>query len=190
MHQRAVADRILDQESRSRRHLVVSLSGAHAYGFPSPDSDLDLKAIHVAPTEQLLGLSPPSSSAPDRLEVVEGVEIDYSCNEVQPALVGILQGNGNFIERVLSRFVLRSSPEHAELRELVGRCLSRRLQRHYRGFATGQLREWERDGFRSAKRLLYVLRTTLTGTHALLTGEIERDVTRLLDPYGWAKRKP
>ena len=183
--QRAVADRVLDQESASRRHLIVSLSGAHAYGFPSPDSDLDLKAIHVAPTEQFLGLSPPASSAPDRIEVVDGVEIDYSSHEVQLALVGILQGNGNFIERVLSRFTLRSSPEHAELRGLVRGSLSRRLHRHYRGFATGQLREWEKDGFRSAKKLLYVLRTTLTGTHALLTGEIETDVTRLLDAYGF-----
>ena len=31
--------------------MVVLLSGAHAYGFPSPDSDLDLKAIHLADTE-------------------------------------------------------------------------------------------------------------------------------------------
>jgi predicted nucleotidyltransferase len=183
--QRAVADRVLDQESAARRHLVVSLSGAHAYGFPSPDSDLDLKAIHVAATEQLLGLSPPPPNAPDRIEVVDGIEIDYSSNEIQPALVGILQGNGNFIERVLSRFVLRSSPEHEALREIVARSLSRRLHRHYRGFAAGQLREWEKDGFRSAKKLLYVFRTTLTGTHALLTGEIETDVTLLLDQHGF-----
>lgn len=59
------------------------------------------------------------------------------------------------------------------------------MHRHYRGFATGQLREWEKDGFRSAKKLLYVLRTTLTGTHALLTGEIETDVTLLLDAHGF-----
>jgi predicted nucleotidyltransferase len=180
-----VAGRILDQESSTRRHLVVSLSGAHAYGFPSPDSDLDLKAVHVAPTEALLGLSPPAANAPDRIEVVEGVEIDYSSNELQPVLVGILQGNGNFIERILSRFVLRSSPEHESLRPLVTRSLSRRIHRHYRGFATGQLREWEKDGFRSAKKLLYVLRTTLTGTHALLTGAIETDVTVLLDAHGF-----
>jgi predicted nucleotidyltransferase len=185
-HQRAVADRVLDEESASRRHLVVSLSGGHAYGFPSPDSDLDLKAIHVAPTDQLLGLSPPPSNAPDQVSVVDGVEIDYSSNEIQPVLVGILQGNGNFIERVLSRFTLRSSPEHARLQPLISRSLSRRLHRHYRGFATGQLREWEKDGFRSAKKLLYVLRTTLTGTHALLTGEIQTDVTALLDAHGFA----
>jgi predicted nucleotidyltransferase len=183
--QRAAANRLLDEESAHRRHLVVSLSGAHAYGFPSPDSDLDLKAIHIAPTERLLGLSPPPQSAPDRIETLDGVEVDYSSNEIQPALVGILQGNGNFIERVLSRFVLRSSPEHAALREIVKSSLSRRLHRHYRGFATGQLREWEKDGLRSAKKLLYVLRTTLTGTHALLTGEIETDVTLLLDAHGF-----
>src|SRR5690606_22403890 len=45
-HPRAVADRVLDEESARRRHLVIALSGAHAYGFPSPDSDLDLKAVH------------------------------------------------------------------------------------------------------------------------------------------------
>jgi predicted nucleotidyltransferase len=183
--QRAAAARLLDEESAERRHVVVSLSGAHAYGFPSPDSDLDLKAIHVAPTERLLGLSPPPQSAPDRIEVLDGVEVDYSSNEIQPALVGILQGNVNFIDRVLSRFVLRSSPEHDSLREVVKRSLSRRVHRHYRGFATGQLREREKDGFRSAKKLLYVLRTTLTGTHALLTGEIETDVTLLLDAHGF-----
>ena len=184
-HQVAVAGRVLDEEASARRHLVVSLSGGHAYGFPSPDSDLDLKAVHIAATEALLGLAPPAANAPDRIEVIEGVEIDYSSNELQQVIVGVLQGNGNFIERILSRFVLRSSPEQESLKPLVARSLSRRLHRHYRGFASGQLREWEKDGFRSAKKLLYVLRTALTGTHALLTGAIETDVTLLLDAHGF-----
>lgn len=38
----------------------------------------------------------------------------------------------------------------------------------------------------SAKKLLYVLRTTLTGIHLLETGALEADVTRLLDAYGIA----
>src|SRR6266542_6523386 len=96
--QEAVARRVLDEEEQHRRHLVVSLSGAHAYGFPSPDSDLDLKAIHIEPTARLLGLSRPASSA-SRIEVIDGIEIDYTSNEIQQALVGILQGNGNYIER-------------------------------------------------------------------------------------------
>src|SRR3954468_1496225 len=96
--QAEVAGRALDEEGRARRHLVVSLSGAHAYGFPSPDSDLDLKAIHIAPTRALVGLSPPVLHA-NRLEVIEAVEIDYSSNELGGVLAGILAGNGNYVER-------------------------------------------------------------------------------------------
>lgn len=183
-HQRRMADRVLDEESSRRRHLVVSLSGAHAYGFPSPDSDLDLKCIHVEPTAELLALVPKQVRA-ERLEVIEGVEVDYSSNELQPVLLGILQGNGNYLERVLDGIPLRVSEELESLRPRVRAVLSRRLHRHYRGFATSQLREWEKSGFRSAKKLLYVLRTTLTGTHALSTGEIQTDVTALLDRYGF-----
>ena len=36
-HQLTVARKVLAEESARREHLVVSLSGAHAYGFPSPD---------------------------------------------------------------------------------------------------------------------------------------------------------
>ncbi|MBZ4332734.1 DNA polymerase beta superfamily protein [Corallococcus sp. AS-1-12] len=182
-HQERMADRVLDAESLLREHLVISLSGAHAYGFPSHDSDLDLKAIHIAPTAALLGLQPRHVPA-ERLEVLEGVEVDYSSNELQPVLLGILQGNGNYIERVLGAITVRALPELEALRPLVRAVLSRRIHRHYRGFAQGQLREWEKSGFRSVKKLLYVLRTTLTGTHALRTGEVETDVTGLLEPYG------
>jgi hypothetical protein len=187
-HQAHVADRVLDEESARREHLVVSLSGAHAYGFPSPDSDLDLKCVHVAPTANLLRLEQrgPLDST-ERLEVVDGVEIDYSSNELAPVLHGVLQGNGNYVERLLGAHALRASPLLEAVRPLVRRSLSRRMHRHYRGFAYGQLREWEKTGFRSTKKLLYVLRTTLTGTHALLTGEVETDLTALMDRYGFSE---
>ncbi|WP_338867643.1 nucleotidyltransferase domain-containing protein [Myxococcus stipitatus] len=184
-HEQRVADRVLDEESAKREHLVVALSGAHAYGFPSPDSDLDLKSIHVAPTALLLGLQPRQLNA-ERLQVVDGVEVDYSSNELQPVLQGLLQGNGNYLERLLGAIPVRVSAELAPLQPLVRDVLSRRMHRHYRGFAHGQLREWEKSGFRSAKKLLYVLRTTLTGTHLLRTGEVETDVTELLDANGFS----
>src|ERR1700756_2380961 len=95
--QTQVADRVLDEESAAREHVIVSLSGAHAYGFPSPDSDLDLKAIHVERTARLVGLSSPPLHA-TRMQVIDGVEIDYSSNELGPVLSGILGGNGNYAE--------------------------------------------------------------------------------------------
>ena len=39
-HQHAIGARVVAEESSKREHVVIYLSGAHAYGFPSPDSDL------------------------------------------------------------------------------------------------------------------------------------------------------
>jgi uncharacterized protein len=182
--QAAIADGVLDEESRARDHIVVSLSGAHAYGFPSPDSDLDLKAIHVERTARLVGLSAPPLHA-TRLEVIDSVEIDYSSNELGGVLAGIVMGNGNYVERILGALALRSSPEHAELRAIVERSLSKRIYRHYHGFARGQLSDFDANPQPTAKKILYVLRTALTGIHVLRTGRIVTDVTLLLDEYGF-----
>ena len=34
--------------------LFATISGAHLYGFPSPDSDFDLRGAHVLPLEKVL----------------------------------------------------------------------------------------------------------------------------------------
>lgn len=180
-----IAERVLAEESARRSHVVISLSGAHAYGFPSPDSDLDLKAVHLAPTRALLGF--PSAPAPaERLEIIEGVEIDYSSNELGGVLQGVLKGNGNYLERFLSRYALITSPSFSELATAVRENLSTRLARHYRGFATQQRLAWESTGQRSVKKLLYVLRTLLTGIHALREAEIETDLRVLAPKYALA----
>src|SRR6185369_11024667 len=88
-HQRGVMARVIAEEEVRREHVVVYLSGAHAYGFPSPDSDLDLKAIHIAKTEDLLGFDAPPPTA-DRAEIIDGIEIDYTSNELGHALAGVL----------------------------------------------------------------------------------------------------
>ncbi|AKU95443.1 hypothetical protein AKJ09_02107 [Labilithrix luteola] len=179
--QTRVMNAVLDEEERRREHLVVYLSGAHAYGFPSPDSDLDLKAIHVGDTADFLGFQPKPTTF-DRAQIIDGVEIDYTSNEIAHALGGIIKGNGNFIERILGRTVPLESPLLAELRPLVQRSLSRRVLQHYRGFAISQLRFVEKEP--SAKKLLYVFRTALTGVHLLRTGELEPDLSRIMDEYG------
>lgn len=180
-HAAAVMARVLGEESVSRAHVVVSLSGAHAYGFPSPDSDLDLKAIHLAPTPSLLGLSPVPPTH-DRAGFVDGVEIDYTSNELAHALGGILRGNGNFLERVLGRTAVLESVWLEALRPLVQRSLSRRCHAHYRGFALNQRGELAKTP--TAKKLLYVLRTSLTGLHLLETGELVVDVRSTAPAHG------
>jgi predicted nucleotidyltransferase len=184
-HQAATAARALDDEEAKRAHIVIALTGAHAYGFPSPDSDLDLKGVHVLPTSRLVGLARPAEHA-SRLEVVDGVEIDYASNELGQVLAGLLRGYGSYYERLLGMWILRTTPAHAALAPLVERSFSRRVFAHYRGFATGQLAEAEAAGAPTAKKLLYVLRTALTGTHLLRTGRLVTDLTQLVDEHGFA----
>lgn len=181
---REIAQRCVAEEEANRRHLVIALSGAHAYGFPSPDSDLDLKAIHIEATRNLLGLAP-KKEVFDRLEVIEGVEIDYTSNELRGVLSGIVAGNGNYIERVLGALIAHSAPQLEELRQLVPSVLSQRVHRHYRGFAMSQRKAFEEADEPMAKKLLYVLRTALTGTHLLRTGELRVDLTTTADEYGF-----
>ena len=179
-----VCERAMAEESSARHHVVIALTGAHAYGFPSPDSDLDLKAIHIEKTERLLGLAR-SREVADRLEVIDGVEIDYTSNEIRPALAGILAGNGNYIERILGELIWATSPEHEALKPLVERSLSRRVYKHYRGFASSQRHALDEAEQPTAKKLLYVLRTALTGAHLLRTGELRVDLSTVAGEYGF-----
>src|SRR4051812_44378414 len=176
-HQTTLARAFLAERERERHHLVVYLSGAHAYGFPSPDSDLDLKCVHIAPTGELVGLNPPEDP-PGRIDIVDGVELDYGSNELAPVLRGIIKGNGNYLERILGELVLGGDAALlAQAREVVTPLLSRRVGRHYGGFATSQLRLFDEKP--SAKRALYVLRTAATGRQLLAHGNVVTDVANL-----------
>ena len=43
-------------ESHSYPLLFATVSGAHLYGFPSPDSDFDLRGVHMLPLETVVSL--------------------------------------------------------------------------------------------------------------------------------------
>ena len=45
------------------RPLFVTVSGAHLYGFESPDSDVDLRGCHLLPLRQVIGIKQPVSAA-------------------------------------------------------------------------------------------------------------------------------
>lgn len=182
-HQEQVARRFLAEMSAARRHVVVAVSGAHAYGFPSPDSDVDLKAVHAVPARAVLGLRRADASA-EKMLIVEGVELDYSSNELREVLSGVLKGNGNYIERFLSGYVMEADPALAELQPLVAGALCSKVHAHYRGFASQLARRLDQPGA-TVKHLLYVLRCALTGTHLLLTGQCETDLSLLATPYGF-----
>ena len=158
------------------------VTGAHFYGFPSPDSDLDLKGVHCAPVEQLLGLDVPSETH-DVLTDFEGLEHDLTSHELRRALDLLYRGNGNLLERFLSPFQLVDHPFTGQLAQLARGAISKRFHGHYRGFFGGMRREHEREP--RLKSMLYSYRVALTGIHLLETGECVGDVRVLAPAHGF-----
>jgi uncharacterized protein len=177
-HQQQVARPWLAERERERHHVAIYLSGAHAYGFPSPDSDLDLKCVHLVPTAELVGLRL-VDDPPDKIVIVDGVELDYSSNELATALRAIIKGNGNYLERILGDLQLGDRDLLDEARVVVRPLISRRVAHHYGGFAKSQLKAFDEKP--TAKRALYVLRTAATGRCLMARGELVTEVARLGD---------
>ncbi len=161
--------------------LHVGVVGAHYYGFPSPDSDLDLKGIHLAPLPSLLGLDPPPDTH-DALTVFEGLEHDLTTHELGKALGLLLRGNGNVLERLVTPMQLSRSDDLDALRALARGSLSRRFAAHYRGYFRGMQREHARAP--RAKTMLYAYRVALTGLHLLEAGEVVGDVSEAAAIHG------
>ena len=62
-------------EGQQYRPLFVTVSGAHLYGFPSPDSDVDLRGAHLLPLREVVGLDLPEQTVEKKLDLA-GVEVE------------------------------------------------------------------------------------------------------------------
>ena len=76
--------------------LFATISGAHLYGFPSPDSDFDLRGAHVLPLEKVVGLQVHDETVQDS-RIIEGLEMDIVSHDVKqiPDLVARKQSGEN-----------------------------------------------------------------------------------------------
>lgn len=156
--------------------LFVTISGAHLYGFPSPDSDFDLRGAHILPASEVVGLD----SGPDTIEnstMHEGLEIDLVAHDVKKFFLLLLKKNGYVLEQLYSPLIVQTSPEHEELKSIAHGCITRHHSYHYLHFASGQWRLLEKKP--TVKALLYVYRVLLTGIHLMQSGEIEANLVTL-----------
>jgi uncharacterized protein len=162
--------------------LFATISGAHLYGFPSPDSDFDLRGVHILPAEEVVGLEPGRETI-EASSVRGGREIDLVTNDARKFFLLMLKKNGYVLEQLLSPLVVHSTPEHQELKSIAGQCLTKHHSHHYFGFAATQWKLFEKEQPSRVKPLLYVFRVLLTGIHLMRAGEVEANLVRLNETF-------
>ena len=179
--------------------IFATISGAHLYGFPSPDSDFDLRGVHVLPLEKVVGLEVRDETVQDS-RVMDGLEMDIVSHDVRKFFGLLLKKNGYVLEQLYSPLIVHTTAEHAELKEICRAKLKPRNSRgneahssnarasrslvtsaatgvvtkhhshHYFGFAETQWKLFLKESPRRVKPLLYVYRVLLTGIHLMRTG--------------------
>ncbi|WP_156721709.1 nucleotidyltransferase domain-containing protein [Streptomyces apocyni] len=157
--------------------LFATVSGAHLYGFPSQDSDVDLRGVHLLPTAALVGLREPDETR-SRIWQRDGIELDLVTHDLRKFVRLLLRRNGYVLEQLLSPLVVRTSEAHAELASLVPGVLTHHHAHHYRGFAHTQWRLFEKTS--ELKPLLYTFRVLLTGIHLMRSGQVQAHLPSLL----------
>ncbi|MFF4119745.1 nucleotidyltransferase domain-containing protein [Streptomyces sp. NPDC001714] len=157
--------------------LFATVSGAHLYGFPSRDSDLDLRGVHLLPAADLVGLREPEETR-SKTWVRYGVEMDLVTHDLRKFARLMLRRNGYVLEQLLSPLVAHTGDTHRELAALAPGVLTSHHAHHYRGFAVTQWRLFEKTG--ELKPLLYTFRVLLTGIHLMRSGEVQAHLPTLL----------
>lgn len=163
--------------------LFATVSGAHLYGFPSPDSDYDLRGVHILPLDQVVGLDTGAETVEDvgRRFGPQRLELDLVTHDVAKFFRLMLRRNGYVLEQLHSPLVVRTGPEHAELQAIARTCVTRHHVHHYLGFARNQRSLFLKESPPRVKPLLYVYRVLLTGIHLMRTGEIQANLPMLAD---------
>src|SRR5436190_3159706 len=162
--------------------VFATISGAHLYGFPSPDSDFDLRGAHVLPLEKVVGLEVRDETVQDS-RIIEGLEMDIVSHDVRKFFSLLLKKNGYVLEQLFSPLIVHTTPEHAELKIIARGCVTQYHSHHYFGFAETQWKLFLKESPRRVKPLLYVYRVLLTGIHLMRTGVIEANLVTLNEEF-------
>lgn len=149
--------------------VFASISGAHLYGFASPDSDVDLRGAFLLPAKDILGLRPSAETI--TLDDTTTIELDWVAHDVRKFARLMTNHNGYVLEQLFSPLVVLTTPAHRELMELGKGCITRPTVRHYKGFARGR-RKRLAEPKATVKHLLYAYRVYLTGIHLMRTGDV------------------
>lgn len=140
--------------------LYACETGSRAWGFPSPDSDYDVRMIYMHDIDWYLSLS----DKKDSIEFMsEDGELDVTGWDIKKCLKLMWKSNGALLERVQSPILYREVPGIQELLQSYSqRCFAPiAAMHHYLGMAKNSFSDVEGKDEVKLKKLFYALRATL-----------------------------
>ncbi len=158
--------------------LFVTVSGAHLYGFASPDSDYDLRGAHITPVSRMVGLVD-TPTTHEMMDKSQPIEIDLVTHDIRKFFTLLLKNNGYVLEQVCSPLCVAYSSEFDELKALAPLCITRHHHHHFRNFADNQWQAVVKNGKPTVKGLLYTYRVLLAGIHLMRTKRVESNLQQL-----------
>lgn len=162
--------------------IFATISGAHLYGFPSVDSDYDLRGVHVLPIREVVGLK----TGQETIQVEEfrdDLELDLVTHDAKKFFNLMLKKNGYVLEQLFSPLIVQTSPEHEELKSIGKNCITKFHAHHYLGFAKTEWKLFQKENPHRVKPLLYIFRVLLTGIYLMQTGQIEANLSKLNEVF-------
>ena len=114
--------------------LFATISGAHLYGFPSSDSDFDLRGVHLLPLRDVVGMGEGEETV-EKSGIHDGLEIDLVTHDAKKFFGLMLKKNGYVLEQLHSPLIVHTTPEHEELKAIAKGCVTRHHSHHYFGFS-------------------------------------------------------
>ena len=150
-----------EEETRGVRLLYAAESGSRAWGFASPDSDWDVRAIYVHPLDWYLRIE---DKPRDTFEAMLPGDIDVSAWELRKALRLFAKCNVPLFEWLGSPIVYLDRDGFADrLRALVPNFFDPRgAAWHHLSMQRSALEDLAPDGTIRIKKLCYALRSALS----------------------------
>ena len=149
------------EKERGVRILYAAESGSRAWGFASPDSDWDVRAIYVHPRDWYLRIAEKPS---DTFEAMRPGDIDLSAWELRKALRLFAKSNVPLLEWLGSPIVYLDRDNFGDrLRALVPRFFDPRGSAwHHLAMQRSALADLAPDGTIRIKKLCYAIRSALS----------------------------
>jgi predicted nucleotidyltransferase len=135
-------------------------TGSRAWGFPSPDSDYDVRMIYMHEPDWYLTLW----DKKDTIEIMlDGGELDITGWDFKKCLKLLWKSNGALLERIQSPIVYCQTGSLVEdFQKYAAKCFTPiAAMHHYSGMAKNSFDDIEGRSEIKLKKLFYALRATL-----------------------------